>query len=138
MSVPALWKPSAKVFIRRALMMGIATFIATFAVVMLWEAGRAQLLTLGLGLPTAFTLFFFLEDAQRWRAVRDEIWELEPPHLNHDSADGRALVPLAQILRVHTRFGSVILTLDTGQRIAMRYLEQPAKVAAALDAARPA
>ena len=83
-------------------------------------------------------MFFFLEDAQRWRAVRDEIWELEPPHLNHDSADGRALVPLAQIVRVHTRFGSVILTLNTGQRIAMRHLAQPAKVAAALDAARPA
>ena len=135
---PALaWTPSRNVYLRRALIIGAATFVVFVLLCWLMGFGQGQFVPVGLGLPLALTLVFLLEDALRWRALRNEHWQVADGHLLHDGPDGRAMIPLADIDSVSKRFGNVVIRLASGQRILMRYLPDPDDVVTQLIAASP-
>ncbi|MGB3247312.1 MAG: hypothetical protein WBB25_22485 [Sulfitobacter sp.] len=131
------WTPARAVYMRRALVIGLVTFVVFAALCWMSGFSEGRFLLLGLGLPLVLTLIFLLEDALRWRSLRSEKWEVDDGHLIHDGPDGRAMVPMSEIRTVATRFGNVVIRLASGQRIMMRYLPNPEGVVTQLDAARP-
>lgn len=131
MSPDQSWAPKRDVFLRRSLMIGVATF-TLFA-----GAGLVAALMLDLPfvwtLPVAalLTLGFFVEDVLRWRSCKYDRWLMSEGHLLHEDKDGTASIPLGDIRRVTTSFGSrVVVELLSGQRITLRYLPFPAETAA--------
>jgi len=131
------WAPQRAVFLRRAAVTALFTFLALMAVGLLlsfytdlpflWVIPTALLLTAG----------FLFDDALRWRASKYDRWHLEGGHLIHEDGDGTAQLPLSEIDRVFTRFGGrVVVELSSGQRIAIGYLPYPAKTAETIEAAR--
>jgi hypothetical protein len=131
------WAPSHGVFLRRVMISAIATYVglvlaglvANFYVPlpMGWVLLVALILTAG----------FVLEDVMRWRSTRSDRWQIEAGQLIHEGPDGHAQIPLSEVDRVTTQFGSrVTVKLASGQRIAMRYLAYPAEIAAQIEAAR--
>lgn len=138
MTEPVLhWRPSGRIFAQRALIVAAITFAVALAFVGFTEASGTRFLAIGLGLPPVVTAIFVLEDFARWRGLREESWEVETPFLIHDGIDGRAMIPLAEIDNARTQLGNVVITLQSGQRIMMRYLDRPSGVAATLNGLRP-
>lgn len=132
------WSPSRRVFIRRALINAALTFAAFVVLTIFTSPPQAQFLLLGVGLPLVLTLILTLEDAMRWRRLRDEQWEIDDGNLVHDGPDGRAMIPLADIEGVQKRLGgAVMIRLKSRQRVLMRYLETPGDVVTALNTTRP-
>lgn len=131
MSTPLVWQPSRRVYMRQAALLAVATFGAFMVLAALTPDAFAPSLVLIALVPAAVTGIFILEDFARWRRVRDERWEIEDGHLIHDSLEGRVMVPLEQIVEARKRFASaVVLKLANGQRVPMRYLENPDAVVA--------
>lgn len=131
------WAPQRAVFLRRAAITALVTFLLLLALGLLlsfytdlpflWVIPTALLLTAG----------FLFDDALRWRNSKYDRWHLDAGYLIHDGSDGTAQLPLAEIDRVFTRFGGrVVVVLSSGQRIAMGYLPFPTKTAQAIEAAR--
>ncbi len=132
------WAPSRSVFIRRAVLVGSATFTLFvllcagvsfyFDLPYLWVIPTALTLTLG----------FVFDDTLRWRAARYDRWQISEGHLIHEGQDGNARIPLTQIDAAFRRLGSnVVVQLTSGQRIVLRYLPFPAETAAQINAAKP-
>ena len=134
----AAWQPDRRVFLRRAAVNAALTFLIAWALLLAlssywqidWRVGFAlALIAAGTGL---------YEDLIRWRRVKAEHWQIERPHLIHDGADGRAMIALSEIEQVRVRFGgTLVVKLRSGQRILMRYLEAPNRIAQALAPPSP-
>ena len=139
MTDPQAWSPSRRVFIRGALINAALTFPAFVLLASLTNYPQGQFLILGVGLPFVLTLIFFLDDALRWRRVQSEQWQIADNNLIHDGPEGIAMIPLTEIDRVYKRLGgTVIVQLQSRQRLAMRYLEAPDDVVMHLNPDRPA
>lgn len=131
------WAPKRAVFLRRAAITSMVTFVVLMALgfllsiytalPFLWVIPTALLLTAG----------FLFDDALRWRTSKYDRWHLDGGQLIHEGTDGTAQLPLGEIDRVFTRYGGrVVVELSSGQRIAMGYLPFPKKTAQAIEAAR--
>jgi hypothetical protein len=138
------WAPQRSVFIRRTLILGVATFLflsilgsalwyfiqeaVPFDVPVFWVAPTALLMTVG----------FLFDDALRWRAARLDRWQINGGYLIHDGQDGSARIPLTEIDQAFRRLGSnVVVQLRSGKRIVLRYLPYPAETAEQINAAKP-
>lgn len=131
------WAPSRAVFLRRVWIRSAATF-AGLAIV-------GGMVALYAGLPVFWALIaaaaisvgFMAEDLVRWQASRLDLWQVHGTLLIHDGPDGRAQIPLTEIVEVTPQWGSrVVVKLRSGQRLLMRYLRYPAETAAQIEAAR--
>jgi hypothetical protein len=124
------WAPSREVFLRRVFISAAVTFAGLGLVGTAF--GLYTGLSFGWALLVAFalTMGFLVEDVLRWRGARTDLWQISDGQLLHDGPEGRAQVPLSEIIGVQTQFGGrVILKLSSGQRIAIRYLADPQNVA---------
>lgn len=136
MTAAMVWSPSRAVFLRRALINAALTFPAFVLLARFTNYPQGQFLLLGVGLPLVLTLIFFMDDALRWRRVRDEQWELADGQLIHEGPEGLATISLGEIEDVFKRFGgTVIIAFTSRQRVAMRYLPEPDDVVMTLHAA---
>lgn len=134
MTEPLSWQPARRVYLRHAVILGVFTFALFLGAAALSRDIFAPSPLVIVLVPTAMTAIFVIEDFSRWRRVRAEHWEIENGYLVHDSMDGRVMLPLEEIAGVAKRFtGSVVLTLASGQRVPMRFLENPDNVAARLN-----
>lgn len=133
------WQPSARVFIRRSLILAVLTFLAFVLLMLPARAQFVQAPALIFLMPLAVTAIFLIEDYTRWRRTRGEHWEVEDGYLMHDGLDGRSMIPLDEIESAQKRFtGGVMLRLVSGQRLLMRYLENPDEVAQQINELRQA
>lgn len=129
----AEWRPNLRVFLRRCLWVGAAT-LAGFLFVGLFT-GIWQILFAAPVLIIAYSFLF--DDHLRWRAARQDRWELTDQTLIHHGYEGVGQVPLADIVDATTRFGwTVIVKLRSGQRVEMAYVRAPQEIAAKILAAR--
>lgn len=133
------WAPARAVFLRRVGLTSAVTFVALLAAAIVFSVSFDLPVAWGFLVAATLTLGFVIEDLARWRAARNDRWQISGGHLIHDGAEGRAQIPLTEIASVKTQFGSrVIVKLNSGQRIAMRYLPYAAATASQIDAARGA
>lgn len=131
------WAPARKVFVNRVGITAALTFVALLivGVVFSWRFD----LPMGWAVIVALTLTcaFVLEDAMHWRNTRTDRWQIDEGQLIHDGAEGRSQIPLSEVTQVRTQFGGrIIVTLQSGQRMAIRYLPYPETVAEQINAAR--
>lgn len=121
------WRPALRMFMRRTVITATLT-LAAFAVVFLFVGGaRIEILFL----PLVLTVYFAFDDLTKWRIARRDRWTLTPTALLHSGYEGDAQIPLAEIEDTNTRLGwSVIVKLNSGQRVEMPYLRNPRAVAA--------
>jgi hypothetical protein len=132
------WAPSRKVFLKRSMMAGAATFVALMATG--WIISAALDLPLFWTLPGAamLTAGFFVDDALRWRSHKYDRWWVEGPALMHRDQDGILPLPLAEVEEVRTRLGNrVVLGLRSGRRLTLRYLPYPEQCADQIRALLP-
>ncbi len=131
-----IWGPKRAVFVRRTLVLGALTFLF-FLIPSVMIARSGDLFPLSnVLMPLVLTLILAMDDFNRWRQVRSERWEITEGKLIHDGVDGRAMIPLSEIAAVKQRFGTaVVIRLYSGQRIMMRYLADPARIAQQLNRA---
>ncbi len=123
MSTPLSWAPSLRAYALQAILLAIATFAVCLALTALSQDAIATSSVAVLLVPAAITAIFVLEDYSRWRRVRSEHWAVEDGFLIHESLDGRAMLRLEEIVGVRKRFtGAVVLQLENGQRVPLRYL----------------
>ena len=126
MSAPLSWAPSLRAYARQAILLAIATFAVCLALTALSQDAFAASSVAVLLVPIAVTAIFVLEDYSRWRRVRSEHWAVEDGFLIHESIDGRAMLRLEEIVEVRKRFtGAVVLQLENGQSVPMRYVQDP-------------
>ncbi len=126
-----------RVFLRRVAITAVITFAALTAVTVGFSLYFELPTTWGFLVALTLTFGFVLEDVTRWRSVRTDLWQVSDGMLIHDGDDGRAQIPLSEIVSAKTLFGSrVIVKLTSGQRIPMRYLPYPAATADQIMAAR--
>ena len=73
----------------------------------------------------------------RWRNLRTDLWQICGGQLIHDGPDGRAQIPLSEIVSAKPQLGTrVVIKLTSGQRMLMRYLPYAAATAAQIEDAR--
>lgn len=130
------WAPSRKRFLRRVSITSALTFIALAIVLLLTSRSTGLPIHWALVIALIGTLGFAIEDLMRWRVARGDLWQLSEGQLIHDGPEGRAQVPLSEVASVKVQFGTrVVVKLNSGQRIAMRYLPYPAQTAEQITAA---
>jgi len=132
----AAWAPALPVFLRRCAIVGVLTIVVMALAG--WAIGAAtgfwQIMYAGPVLALAYNSGF--EDPARWRAARQNRWHLRSDALIHHGAEGEARIPLTEIRDVRKRLGwSVVVFLQSGLRIRIAYVRDPADIAAQILAA---
>ena len=131
------WTPSRRVFLRRVAFSAALTFLGLVAVAMAFSVYFAlprTAIILGAG---TLTLVFVIEDLMRWRSLRGDLWQISDGQLIYDGPDGRAHIPLSEIVSAKVQFGTrVLIKLTSGQRMLMRYLPYAKATAEKIEAAR--
>lgn len=133
----AVWSPALPVFLRRCAILGGLT-LAVMALAG-WVIGAAtgfwQALYVGPVLALAYNIGF--DDPARWRAARQNRWELHRDAVIHHGSEEETRIPLADILDVRSRLGwSVVIFLKGGMRVRMAYVPEAPEIARQILAAR--
>ncbi|SFD56578.1 hypothetical protein SAMN04488523_101354 [Sulfitobacter brevis] len=124
------WAPKRDVFLRRSLMLGMATFAILAGVGLIASSLLELPLAWVLPVGALLTLGFLVDDILRWRTYKFDRWQISDGHLLHEDRDGSVSIPLGDIRKVMTRIGNrVVVELASGQRITLRYLPFPTETA---------